>query len=247
MTNEGEYEYDVCLSFAGEQRPYVEQVAQILRRQGVHVFYDDFEKVTLWGKDLYEHLDWVYRKAAQYCVLFASTDYARKSWPTHERRSAYARALSESDAYVLPARFDDTEIPGLRPTIGYVDLRRIAPSELADLIVNKLFTPPRGLHFHTWPAAHSGIVSIWVRPAPTAVGRSHEIRLRWGPWHRKVTAVLTKTGLTLVTGKAAEDVAVPCQVEVIPPAHVFFGIGEVTDPNREVLDIAVGWTTHPSW
>ncbi len=40
MTNE--HEYDVCLSFAGEQRAYVEQVAQILRQQGVHVFYLEF-------------------------------------------------------------------------------------------------------------------------------------------------------------------------------------------------------------
>jgi hypothetical protein len=244
MTNEPEY--DACLSFAGEQRPYVEQVAKILRQHGVHVFYDDFEKVALWGKDLYEHLDWVYQKAARYCVLFASADYARKSWPTHERRSAYARAFSESDAYILPARFDDTEIPGLRPTIGYVDLRRTTPSELAELIIGKLFAPARGLHFHTWPAVHSGLVSIWVRPAPTTVGQNHEIRVRWGPWYQRVRAVLSKTGLTLVTGKAIEEVAVPCQVEVIPPAHVFFGIGEVADPDREVLDIAIGWTTDPS-
>ncbi len=168
-------------------------------------------------------------------------------WTTHERRSAQARAIRENDAYVLPARFDDTEIPGLRPTIRYVDLRTTAPSELAEMIVKKLFAEPRGLHFHTWPGAHSGLVWIWLRPAPTTVGRDHEIRLRWGPWHRKVTAVLSKTGLTLVTGKAAEEVAVPCQVEVTPPAYVFFGIGEVTDPDREVLDIAVGWTTHPTW
>jgi hypothetical protein len=66
----------------------------------------------------------VYRKLARYCVLFASADYARKVWTNHERRSAQARALRERSEYVLPARFDDTEIPGLSSTVGYIDLRR---------------------------------------------------------------------------------------------------------------------------
>jgi hypothetical protein len=66
----------------------------------------------LWGKDLYEHLDWIYQKAARYCVLFASEAYANKVWTTHERRSAQARALQSNQEYVLPVRFDDTEIPG---------------------------------------------------------------------------------------------------------------------------------------
>ncbi len=131
-------QYDVCLSFAGEQREYVQKVAAALRERGIRVFYDDFEQVSLWGKDLYEHLDWVYRKAARYCVLFVSADYARKVWTSHERRSAQARALEENTEYVLPARFDSTEIPGLRPTVGYVDLSSITPEELAERIVAKL-------------------------------------------------------------------------------------------------------------
>lgn len=136
--NEERYKYDICLSFAGEQRAYVEQVATILRQQGVQVFYDDYEKTSLWGRDLYEHLDWIYRKAARYCVLFASADYARKIWTTHERQSAQARALREHEVYVLPVRFDDTEIPELRPTVAYVDLRTTTPSELAELIIDRL-------------------------------------------------------------------------------------------------------------
>lgn len=90
----GDFSYDVALSFAGEQRAYVEKVAAALRRRGIRPFYDDYEQAVLWGKDLYEHLDWVYQKAARYCVLFASEAYARKVWTTHERRSAQARALS---------------------------------------------------------------------------------------------------------------------------------------------------------
>ena len=73
-----DFEYDVALSFAGEQRDYVEGVAAKLKGEGVRVFYDAYEKVNLWGKDLYEHLDYVYHRAARYCVVFASADYANK-------------------------------------------------------------------------------------------------------------------------------------------------------------------------
>jgi hypothetical protein len=130
--------YDVVLSFAGEDREYVEDVASYLESKGVDVFYDRYEEVTLWGKDLVEHLDSVYRKQGRYCIMFISKHYAKKIWTTHERRSAFARALEERVEYILPARFDNTDIPGLRPTVGYVDLQRLKPPALGQLIMKKL-------------------------------------------------------------------------------------------------------------
>ncbi|QPH98866.1 hypothetical protein G5B97_01690 [Campylobacter concisus] len=44
------YEYDVALSFAGENREYVEEVAIFLKNFGVKVFYDDFKQDKIWGK-----------------------------------------------------------------------------------------------------------------------------------------------------------------------------------------------------
>lgn len=58
-------DYDVTLSFAGEDRAYVEKVAAALYALGIRVFYDRYEQVDLWGKDLYTHLDDVYRKRAK--------------------------------------------------------------------------------------------------------------------------------------------------------------------------------------
>jgi hypothetical protein len=130
--------YDVVFSFAGEDRQYVERVAQCVNSSGIEIFYDEYEKVTLWGKDLAEHFDGVYRKQGRFCVMFISRHYAEKVWTRHERRSALARALEERQEYLLPARFDDTEIPGLRSTIGYLDLRKLTPDEFAELILQKL-------------------------------------------------------------------------------------------------------------
>lgn len=132
-------EYDICLSFAGEEREYVEAVADALRGAGVSVFYDAYEEVELWGKDLYQHLADVYQRA-KYCVVFASAAYARKLWTRHELKAAQARAFQENREYILPVRFDDTEIPGLLSTVMYIDLRTRTPQGVAEMIVRKLRT-----------------------------------------------------------------------------------------------------------
>lgn len=108
--------------------------------RGYDVFYDADEQVALWGKNLAEHFEYVYRKASRACVMFISKEYSEKPWTRHERRSALARALEE-DEYVLPARFDETELPGLASTIGYIDLAEVAPESLVDLLAEKLGAP----------------------------------------------------------------------------------------------------------
>jgi hypothetical protein len=130
--------YDVVLSFAGEDRIYVERVAKYLRSKDVKVFYDGFEETILWGKDLAEHLDLVYRRAGQYCVIFVSKSYAKKMWTKHERRSALARAIQGDKEYVLPARFDETDLPGIPPTVGHISLTERTPVAFGKLLLKKL-------------------------------------------------------------------------------------------------------------
>lgn len=132
------YEYDVALSFAGEQRPYVERVAQALRGRGVTVFYDRFEEVEMWGKDLVSFLEEVFREKARFCLMFLSRDYEQKRWPSWEGRAALTRVVSGKEGYLLPVRFDDTPFPGLPPAIKYLDGSALSPDELADGVVAKL-------------------------------------------------------------------------------------------------------------
>ena len=131
-------EYDIALSFAGENREYVDQVAILLRDSGVKVFYDLFEEANLWGKDLYEYLSDIYKNKALYTIMFISEHYGRKAWSTHERKSMQARAFQENQEYVLPARFDNTPIPGVLPTVGYISLTGRSPSAFAETIRKKL-------------------------------------------------------------------------------------------------------------
>lgn len=133
-----EYEFDVALSFAGEDRVFVDRVAKILRENGTRVFYDEFEVVNLWGLDLYTFLDDVYRRKSRYAVVFASENYARKMWTSHERQSVQARALQDKESYLLPVRLDNSDVPGLRPTIGYIDGSVRGPEAIAELIIAKI-------------------------------------------------------------------------------------------------------------
>ena len=130
--------WDVALSFAGAQRAYVEQVAQALKARGVRCFYDADEQTELWGKHLAEELPRIYARESAAVVVFLSADYAGRDWTRLERRAAFSRAVAEAGVYVLPARFDDSELPGLLPDVGTIDLRRYTPAQFADLIVKKL-------------------------------------------------------------------------------------------------------------
>lgn len=131
------YRFDVFLSFAGEQRDYVERVADGLKARGYSVFYDAYEGTNMWGRHMTEDFDSVLREESRHCVAFISSQYREKSWTRWEWRSALARALEEDD-FLLPARFDDTRMPGLPPTVNFVDLRGLTPVDFAEELAAKL-------------------------------------------------------------------------------------------------------------
>lgn len=130
--------YDIAISFAGEDRDVAAQIAAGLVTAGVKVFYDDFEKADLWGKDLYEYLADIYANHARFCIMLLSQNYERKLWTNHERKNAQVRAFQEKEEYILPVKLDDTQIPGIRPTVGYIDLRTTAVDELVKMVLVKL-------------------------------------------------------------------------------------------------------------
>ena len=121
-------EYEVALSFAGEQRGYVEDVARALQARGIAVFYDEFEKIALWGKQLPEELQAVYERKSGRVVIFVSKAWVEKAWPRHERRAVLSRAVQEPGEYVIPVRFDDTPVPGLPDGVYLFRCQRLLTS-----------------------------------------------------------------------------------------------------------------------
>jgi hypothetical protein len=138
-----DFEHDVALSFAGEDREHAEVLAELLRASGVSVFYDKYEQAALWGKELTEELHAVYSKRARFFVPFISRHYAQKAWPRQEMRSALERAIQQIDSeYILPIRIDDTDLPGLRSTISYVPIE-VGVERIHELLLEKLRGGPK--------------------------------------------------------------------------------------------------------
>jgi hypothetical protein len=177
------YQYDVALSFAGEDRDSAKAMAALLERNGVRVFFDDYEKAVLWGKDLYQHLARVYRDSARYCVVFVSAAYASKLWTRHELKQAQARAFRENEEYLLPLRLDDTELEGVNATIGYIDLRQTTLDAVVEIILEKLL---RTSDWSFWPGT------------PTDVGE-------FSPRLRLAVDTMVATASSAILGMGSED------------------------------------------
>jgi TIR domain len=130
--------YDLAISFAGEDRDLARYIADQVHNAGFSVFFDEFEKSKLWGKNLYDYLFEIYNSRALYCIIIISEPYAKKMWTNHERSAAQAAAFSASREYILPLRVDDTKLPGLADTIGYIDARTTDKADIVKLIIEKL-------------------------------------------------------------------------------------------------------------
>ena len=85
-----------------------------------------------------DHLADIYKNRSRYVVMFVSKYDVAKPWTTHERQHAQDRALVANEEYILPARFDDTEVPGMTNTVAYISLKDLPPGRLVELILKKL-------------------------------------------------------------------------------------------------------------
>jgi predicted Zn-dependent protease len=132
------FDYDVALSFAGEDRNCAEQIAQGLKRLNVKVFYDKFEQAKLWGRQLHIYLTDLYRLRARYCIIFVSENYKKKRWTNLELKAALARALKGNEDYILPIRLDNTEIAGILPTQCFLNWHEESVENIIQFVKEKL-------------------------------------------------------------------------------------------------------------
>ena len=136
------YEFEFALSFAGENREIVEQVAKILDNRGIKVFYDEFYKAKLLGTDLAVKFKEIYGEKSKYVVVFISEHYEKKLWSNYEFEIARKTIQSRGVDYILPIRLDDTILYGLKETIAYINLNKEGVEKTVDILCEKL-----ALHF----------------------------------------------------------------------------------------------------
>ncbi len=134
------HEFDVGLSFPGEARSIVEQVARELEaRIGPNAyFYDNNYVSQLARPSLDTLLQDIYRNRSKLIVVFLSTDYKRKDWCGVEFRAIREIIMARDNQRIMFVRVDDGAVDGVFRTDGYVDARRFSPAQIAQFIAERL-------------------------------------------------------------------------------------------------------------
>ena len=131
------YKYEVALSYASEDRKYVNAIAESLKEKYVKVFFDQFYITELWGKNLIKYLYEVYKNRSEYIIIFYSKNYAKKMWTKHELESAQSKTIEEED-FILPILLDDSVVPNELRLDSYLDARNISQDDVVTNILKKL-------------------------------------------------------------------------------------------------------------
>ncbi len=114
-----EENYDIALSFAGEDRVYAHALHDGLQNLGHTVFYDEAEQHRFLGKDIKGYLGPIYESGSRYVVAVFGEMYGRKVWTMFEasqyqNRIADGKLIPIWSVKVPPEPFDVTrKIGGL--------------------------------------------------------------------------------------------------------------------------------------
>jgi energy-coupling factor transporter ATP-binding protein EcfA2 len=139
--------FRIALSFPGEHRDYVRQVAECLAKSlpKREILYDDWNESEFIRFNLNPYLPDLYRTQSELVVVFLCADYAQKPWCGLEWRAVLELIQQGQDDCIMPFRFDHTEIPGFYAGDGYGWLGDgCPPQKVASLILERLALMPSG-------------------------------------------------------------------------------------------------------
>src|SRR5947209_1291371 len=189
--------FRVALSFPGERRGYVSDVAAALKRRlrrGL-VFYDKDFTSQLARPNLDTLLQEIYRHNSELVVVFLSKEYDKKDWCGLEWRAIREIMMErENSAHsIMLMRFDEAPVEGVFKHDGYIDLNAYSPSDAANLILQRVesnspvrFEPPsqRGVR-PPWPKETGAYIAASSENIPEFPGvlsgyRSENNKDFWG-------------------------------------------------------------------
>jgi hypothetical protein len=175
----------VALSFPGEHRNFVSCVAERLaKRLGrERVLYDAYYEAEFARIDLDTYLQHLYHDESELIAVFLSAHYERKEWCGLEWRAIRDIIKQRRESSVVPVRFDNTEIPGLFSSSGYIWVGDREAEVIADLILKRL-------DFEHGPLS-APAKSTTDTPPSTSAPSSAALRL----WQEKLAFLLSEEAL----------------------------------------------------
>lgn len=105
-----DYEWDVALSFAGENRELARCIANNLEILDARVFFDEYFEANFLGRTWSTEFKKIFADTSRLVVCLLDTHHKEKIWPTFERECFQPRV---PDGDVIPIFLDDTPFVGI--------------------------------------------------------------------------------------------------------------------------------------
>jgi tetratricopeptide (TPR) repeat protein len=132
--------FRVALSFAGEKRHFVREVAHILatRFGEAAILYDEFHTAESVRYDTGIYLARLYSEQSDLIVPILCPKYDAKRWTGWEWVHIYGLLTKEEGYRVMPCRFEYAEVEGLGPAASFLELDKLSPREASTRILERL-------------------------------------------------------------------------------------------------------------
>jgi len=189
--------FTVALSFPGEHRDFVGQVAGHLAStfsQG-RVLYDEYHDAEFARPDLDVYLPNLYRTQSELIVIFLCPEYAGKRWCKLEWRHIRQLIATADEGRIMFLSFGDPgDLSNLGVLLGdgYIDVHTFTPQVAAEKIIKRLRLNQGITPSPTSPDAPAAVttrfeISRIIKYAPAElIGREAETKLLSDAWDKAV-------------------------------------------------------------
>lgn len=135
--NDGEknYEFEIAISFAGENRELARKFSEKLEIFDVSVFFDELYESNLLGKALTKQFTRIFNEDSKFVLCLLDSNHHEKIWPTFERETFRARVQEEA---IIPVYLDDTKFLGIPEDLYGFDMKNTHTDDDVDNAVIKL-------------------------------------------------------------------------------------------------------------
>jgi len=135
--------FDIALSFPGEHRDIVGQVADCLAVtfNQERVLYDKYHDAEFARLDLDVYLPKLYRTQSELIVIFLCPEYAAKRWCKLEWRHIRQLIATADEGRIMLLSFGnpgDLSELGILSGDGYIDILALTPHVVAEKIIKRL-------------------------------------------------------------------------------------------------------------
>lgn len=151
--------FRIAFSFAGEKRPFVKEVADILaKRFGQSaILYDKFHEAEFARNDLSIYLPNLYNQDSDLVVVVVCPNYDVKEWTGLEWLAIHDLLQQRHREEVMLCRFDHAHVDGLFRGAGFIELDHKTHEQFAQLILERLALNEDKPKDHYLPIRHSDL------------------------------------------------------------------------------------------